>query len=216
MPNIRMIFWDYGRVLFDHHTDVFVEELARLSQSRLKPYEVYAKINGQGTIRRYDAGEITTSEFMNEMRTLLGFEDLDGFIALWHRILRPNRLVWKAVTALSRNGYSQGVISNTNELQAEYIEKVLACGAITQFRPRIYSYLERFSKPDSMIYLVSLVRARVEHEWDRILLPEECVFIDDLVENVESARECGWHAIHHNPGFVYATIAKLAELGVRI
>lgn len=216
MPNIRMIWWDYGRVLFDHLTDTFVEELASLSRPRLEPYEVYAKIHTSGVVMRYDAGQSSTEEFMREMQKLFGFESWSRFIALWHRSLQPNRLAWKAVMGLHRNGYPQGVISNTNEMQAGYIERELSCGSIMIFRPRVYSYQERVAKPDSLIWQRALELSNFEYPNHPPFLPEEFVFIDDLAENVEGALACGWHAIHHNPGFVYGTLAKLVELGVRV
>ncbi|MBI2639918.1 MAG: HAD-IA family hydrolase [Candidatus Sungbacteria bacterium] len=216
MPNIRMIWWDYGRVLFDHLTDIFVEDLAALSEPRLKPYEVYAKIHASGVVRRYDAGLSSTEEFMREMETLFGFENRGQFIALWHRILQPNRLAWKIVMGLCRNGYPQGVISNTNEMQAGYIERELNCGSVMIFRPRVYSYRERVAKPDPLIWQRALELANSEYRGRQPFLPEEFVFVDDLAENVDGALACGWHAIHHNPGFVNATLAKLAELDVRL
>jgi len=40
------------------------------------------------------------------------------------------------------------------------------------------------AKPDHAIY---------HHLCERFsLLPEECIFIDDMLENIEAARACGW------------------------
>lgn len=216
MSAIRMIWWDYGRVLFDHLTDDLMIGLSEMSAQGESPQEICRKLHECDLISKFDLGEISTEEFLNGLRALIGFADTTKFVALWNRILQPSRLAWRAVALLNKNGYRQGVISNTNSLQAEYIEKVLAAGSIMQFRPRIYSYQERILKPDQMIYLVAVVRARSAYNWEKILLPDECVFIDDRVENVDAARACGWRAIHHNPEMVYATFNKLQDLGVRL
>jgi len=215
MPKIRMVWWDYGRVLFDYHGDELMEELSRVSVPQIPPHEVYRRMQEKGIVKQYDLGAIRTDEFLSEVQKLIGFSDIPAFIKLWNRTLQPNRLFWKAVGALRRNSYLQGVISNTNELQTDYIEKVLACGSIMEFRPRIYSYREGILKPDPLIYQLALHRANEEYPWGEEILPEECVFVDDRIENVEAARALGWYAIHHPP-FVAGTLYRLAELGVKI
>ena len=47
---------------------------------------------------------------------------------------------------------------------------------------------EDVAKPDARIYLRTLLRLGVE--------PEEAVFVDDKMENVEAARQLGMHSIH--------------------
>ncbi len=217
MPKIRirMVWWDYGRVPFDYLGDELMEGLSQMSSPPISPVEVYRRLQEKGVVKQYDLGAIRTDEFLSEIQKLIGFRDIPAFIKLWNRTLQPNRLVWKAVEALRRNSYLQGVISNTNELQADYIEKVLACGNIMVFRPRIYSYREGILKPDPLIYQLALRRANEEYPGEEEILPKECVFIDDRIENVEAARVLGWYAIHHS-SFVAGTLWRLTELGVKI
>lgn len=47
---------------------------------------------------------------------------------------------------------------------------------------------EGVSKPDARIYLITLERLAVR--------PEETIFVDDKIENVEAARYLGMRAIH--------------------
>lgn len=216
MEKIRMVWWDYGRVLFDYRGDELMEGLSKMSSPPISPIEVYRRLQEKGIVNEYDLGVIGTAEFLIEIRNLIGVRALSSFVKLWNGTLQPNRFVWKAVSSLWMNSYPQGVISNTNELQADYIENVLACGNIMQFRPRIYSYRERILKPDPLIYRLALRRANQEYPGGEEILPEECVFVDDRIENVVAAMACGWHAIHHNPVFVTATFYKLSELGVRL
>jgi 2-haloacid dehalogenase len=68
------------------------------------------------------------------------------------------------------------------------------------------SYRVGAIKPEPRIYRTA------EAMFD--LDPAATVFIDDLVPNVAGARECGWHAIHHQAPA--ATRADLRALGVRL
>ncbi|WP_240947312.1 HAD family hydrolase [Leeia aquatica] len=78
-----------------------------------------------------------------------------------------------------------------------------------------YPFLQRFrhvavsgrlklAKPDPAIY---------QHLLQHIgVAAEACVFIDDVLHNVEGARALGWHAIHHRSG--PDTAAALRALGL--
>ena len=56
------------------------------------------------------------------------------------------------------------------------------------FEDVVVSGHERLIKPDARIYQVLTARNG--------LRPEECLFIDDSLANVTSARACGWQAHH--------------------
>lgn len=217
MPNIRMIWWDYGRVLFNNSGDELCDELTRIVKPELRPVEIYGSLKKSGLVNEYDLGNITTEQFVAEAQTLLGFTDKQAFVNIWRNILSINRFAWRAVSALRMAGYKQGAISNINEMHVYAIENILSSGAIMQLRPRIYSCRERVKKPDSEIFRIALERGNaIFCEGSAKLLPAECVFIDDLLENVEAAKALGWNAILHSPVFVTGTMLKLSELGVRV
>ena len=66
----------------------------------------------------------------------------------------------------------------------------------------VISGAEKLRKPDPRIYRLAAERVGVE--------PEACVFVDDVVRNVEGAKAVGMHAIHHTDPDV--TIPQLEEL----
>jgi HAD superfamily hydrolase (TIGR01509 family) len=101
--------------------------------------------------------------------------------------------------------HSTWLLSNTNpkhiqdEVEKKYLFPSLVDGTI-------YSFDARCRKPDRQIYDCLLERSQTE--------PEECIFIDDLIENVEAARLIGIHAIHYSN---YNLLSKeLKDLGVLI
>ena len=83
--------------------------------------------------------------------------------------------------------YKIWLLSNTNpkhikdELDNKYVFPHLVDGAI-------YSFDVGLRKPDELIYQKSCEKANV--------LPNECVFIDDLKENIKGAKKVGLHGLH--------------------
>lgn len=67
------------------------------------------------------------------------------------------------------------------------------------------SAYEKVMKPDALIFERTLARLGRK--------PEESVFIDDFLHNVEGARQVGMYAIHYTPGLDLPV--ALAELGVQ-
>jgi HAD superfamily hydrolase (TIGR01509 family) len=57
------------------------------------------------------------------------------------------------------------------------------------------------AKPDPAIFQEVVKRLEVD--------PEEIIFVDDFIENVEAARAAGWNAIHFHSR--EQTLAELAE-----
>ncbi len=57
------------------------------------------------------------------------------------------------------------------------------------------------AKPDPQIYQAVVTELHKD--------PSEIVFVDDFIENVQAAREAGWHAIHFQSR--EGALAELAE-----
>jgi putative hydrolase of the HAD superfamily len=85
-----------------------------------------------------------------------------------------------------RSRYQTAILSNSfvgarrEEQQRYHFEEM--CDLI------IYSHEEGIPKPDPRIYELTCQRLGV--------LPEEMLFLDDNLENIEAARALGIHAIH--------------------
>ena len=85
--------------------------------------------------------------------------------------------------------YDLFLLSNTNALHMEYIERLLPQGS-----PGFHSYFKRvfcsyelhLHKPDPEIYREACRQAGIR--------PEESLFIDDRQENIEAARKTGLEA----------------------
>jgi putative hydrolase of the HAD superfamily len=79
------------------------------------------------------------------------------------------------------------ILSNVGDLHWEHLDAAWGIASIGQ--GAIASYKVGASKPDPAIYRRAEDLFRLE--------PRRTVFIDDMVANVDAARERRWHAIHH-------------------
>jgi putative hydrolase of the HAD superfamily len=102
----------------------------------------------------------------------------------------PNNQVCALVPAL-RPRYRLVLLSNTNELHAAHYRQQFAA-TLAHFDALVLSHEVRMRKPCAEIYAHCLEIAGST--------PRECLFIDDLPENIEAARACGWQGIVYHRG----------------
>lgn len=202
---IKCIIWDVGQAILRYNYPVVLACLARLSGKN--PEDVKALIGGKnfeaGTlINLLDSGKIGKKRFIRSLRRRL---KIDSRIS--NKLLRecftrcfeiPNNT--RTLLHFLSEHYKQGVISNMNPIQWEYIQKTFPTlsenGNIFSFF--VLSYREKVLKPDDVIYATAFQKAWWTCGGD--IKPWECVFIDDRVENVNAARAFGMEGIHiENP-----------------
>src|SRR5262249_8311760 len=111
---IKTIVLDFGNVVafFDH----------RLPTNRLAPYAgisadaLHAFLFHSMTADSYEAGSVSTTEFLHQVRQVCGVTCTDEFFfSAWADIFWPNRDVIAALPGLKRR-YRLLLASNTNEL----------------------------------------------------------------------------------------------------
>ena len=107
------------------------------------------------------------------------------------------------VQKLKGNGYSVWLLSNASKAQHVYWPKVPVSRL---FDGKLISCDIGYVKPMKEIYTIFTDTFG--------LLPEECVFIDDAINNVAGAVACGWQGIVFH-GDAEELTRKLSALGVR-
>lgn len=101
---------------------------------------------------------------------------------------------------LRNKGYKVYLLSNTNEDSVNYMKN---SGLFESVDGYVLSYLENKVKPNQGIYKTLINRYN--------LLPEESIFIDDRLDNCETAKLLGMDAINANPNDYNDLITKLKE-----
>lgn len=157
-------------------------------------------------VHAFESGSIPAEEFTRSVERLAGL-DLDHaeFEASWGDIFTLNRPVAALVGALKAQGYPLVLGSNTNEIHARQFRRQFA-DTLDLFDHLVLSYEIRRLKPSAAFYLTCAEASGAR--------PEECVFIDDLPENVEGARQAGLDAILYRE--VPSLISALRARGVTV
>ncbi len=188
----KLITFDWGGVLLricrsfeegcraaglPHHPDVLDEDLYQVRRKHSLAYQV---------------GRMTADEFFQHSAEATGGrygpEEIARVHDAWLLGEYPGAVeLIDELNALP--GVETGMLSNTNErhwlrqAESEHGPFFPAAARITH---RHASHLLGFAKPDERIY-----RA---YERATGYASGQILFFDDLAENVEAARRCGWHA----------------------
>jgi putative hydrolase of the HAD superfamily len=180
---IEALLFDVGKVLIDFNFETGVQALHRAcSISRERLEEV---LWDETWIRRYERGEITTTEFHSYLCETAALKmDLTGFREVWSSVFLPGLLVSEGLLAALKRKYPLILVSNTNEAHFEFIRD--AYPVIDYFDQQVLSYEVGSLKPEREIFEHAI---RVSG-----FRPDALFFTDDREENILAARELGIHA----------------------
>ncbi len=157
-------------------------------------------------LMQYERGDLSSREFSEKVMELMGLNlSHESFAAAWADIFQLNEPVAALVANLKASGYRLILGSNTNEIHATHFRRQFAA-PLAHFDHLVLSYEVREIKPAAGFYL-ACTRAAAR-------APHECVFIDDMLENVEGARAAGLNALHYRE--TASLVEDLRALSVRI
>lgn len=198
---IKTVIFDIGNVLAGFEWKAYFEKFGYSKEvlARIAKATVESKAWSE-----YDRGMLTDEEVLNqfvrndpgiekELRESL--ENIDGMLVKY-----DYAIPW--VKELKRKGYQVLVLSNFAHRAHHDCKDVL--GFLDYVDGGILSYQEKTIKPEPEIYRRLLERYR--------LVPEECVFLDDLESNLAAAAEFGIKTIHFTDKD--SAEAELKALGV--
>ena len=185
---IQGVVFDFGGVMT---TSTMPQRVIALAKELGIPWEMI--LRGFSKYRhQYDGGFMTLEELYRatwkdegleiEPSVLSRFEEADT--ASW--LYRNERtLAW--MTALKAEGLKIGILTN----MAPDFGRIHFCKSFADFialsDAMVISGDEKLFKPQPEIY--NLLQKRIA------LQPEELCFIDDIQENIDGAKACGWNAI---------------------
>jgi putative hydrolase of the HAD superfamily len=104
----------------------------------------------------------------------------------WNRVLDPELILAESLFEELGARCRLALLSNTDPIHAEYLEQRFAF--VRHFPVRIYSWRVGLSKPSPAIYRKTLESLGVP--------ASETLYIDDIKEFVDAARQVGLDAIH--------------------
>jgi glucose-1-phosphatase len=200
---IRTVVSDLGRVVLWFDNNIFLRKLAERAG---KPFaEVKAAVHGDlELIRRFDGGAVTPAGFHERVGALVGANvPYDWFYGIYNDIFSLNPPAVDVLARVKAAGYKTLLLSNTDPERFRFVRRRFP--EILFFDDYILSYELKLLKPDPAIYLAAARRAGSP--------PEECVFIDDMEENVAGAVDAGLAGIRYLPETDLE--AELKKLGLK-
>jgi HAD superfamily hydrolase (TIGR01509 family) len=201
------LIFDFGNVVAFYDYSRFHRALCRVSGITAEELALRLSNNGYLDLHQaFEKGEMEPNAFSAAFRQRYELETTPAdFENAWSDIFWLNPPVAVLVGRLKAKGYALVLGSNTNAIHASHFRRQFAT-TIAQFDQLVLSFDAGCLKPSAEFYLTCARAARS--------IPSDCIFIDDLPENVEGARQAGLRPIHYTGP---ATLmAELRRLGINV
>jgi len=193
---LRAVVFDYGMVLSGPPHAEAHKELQRITGLSHEELERLYWVDRLA----YDRGDLTGLRFWQKLVSDAGLNlsdeeinQLNFWDARMWTTTNPETLAWH--NQLKENGFKTGILSNMGDSVLENIQQHFSW--ISDFDVLIWSFQHSMIKPDPKIYHLLLARLGTA--------PDETVFLDDKLENIEAARRLGIHGLH------FSTVAQLRQ-----
>ena len=199
---IRTVVSDLGRVVLWFDNNIFLRKLAERAG---KPFaDVKAVIHGDLELfRRFDGGAVTPAGFYERVTDQVGANlPYEVFYEMYNDIFSLNAPAVDILARVKAAGYKTLLLSNTDPERFGFVRTRFP--EILFFDEYVLSYELKLLKPDPAIYLAAARLAGTQ--------PQECVFIDDMEENIKGAIAAGLAGILYRPETDLA--AELRKLGL--
>ena len=188
---INTIIFDLGGVLYDIDVSLTGKAFTQMGVPDIQ--KLHQAIADGHIYEGLDTGRITPAMFRDSIRSITGtpLSDAQADHA-WNALLVS--FPHHRVTLLQglRANYRILLLSNTNAIHFDCytarFQQEYGFAFENLFDKAYYSYRLGLRKPDPAIYRHVITESG--------LVPENAVFIDDVTENIESARATGLRAIH--------------------
>lgn len=196
MQNIRNIIFDLGGVILDIDFQRTEKAFADLGISNFT--EFFGLGHAASFVEDHEAGTISDDEFFVALQKLARHSlEPEVVQKAWNALLV--RFPKERVELLRslKPKYRLFLLSNTNAIHLkafqELYKETFNNGSLDDLFDKVYySHLLGLRKPSKQVY---------EHVLrDNDLVPEETLFIDDALVNVEAARKTGMKGIHLKKG----------------
>jgi putative hydrolase of the HAD superfamily len=187
LKNIQNIIFDLGGVIINLDIQRTINAMNKLAPVAFERY--YTQAAQSQLFNELDKGTITGEKFFRELKKELNYRGKEqDLIDAWNAMLLdvPEHRLDTLVNA--KQNYNTFLLSNTNEPHIEVFERDLYNDhGVKNFQDYFdkvyYSCRVGMRKPDKEIFELVLK----ENDLD----PTETVFIDDSIQHVQGAGECG-------------------------
>ncbi|MET0751161.1 MAG: HAD family phosphatase [Solirubrobacterales bacterium] len=194
-PPITAVISDFGGVLttpllgsfaaFQDQTGISGEALGRAMQA-------LAERDGAHPLYELETGRMTEADFLERVAGALEPElghrpRMHGFREIYFEALQPNEPMIEVMREVKRSGRRMALLTNNVREWEPLWRSMLPVDEI--FELVVDSGFVGMRKPDPPIYELTIARLSG-------VTAEQCLFVDDLAVNVETARAIGMIGVH--------------------
>ncbi len=191
---LRAVVFDYGMVLTGPPNAEAHDALVRITGLAPDRFEELY----WGDRHAYDEGKLTGISFWQKFIRDAGLKlspdavaELNRWDARMWTTHNPVMLAWQL--ALKRHGLRTAILSNMGDSVLENMQREFDW--LGRFDVLVWSYQHGIAKPDPAIYRLTLDQLGTS--------PQETLFLDDKLVNIEAARALGMM------GIVFSTVDQL-------
>jgi putative hydrolase of the HAD superfamily len=194
LAEIEAIVCDFGGVLTTPLLTSFMaiqDEIGISPELLGEAMRALTEEDGENPLYALERGEVTEADFLerltNGLEPLLGHRPhLHRFREVYFEALNPNPPMIELMRELKAGGKRMAMLTNNVREWEPVWRSMLPVDEI--FETVVDSGFVGARKPEARIYELTL---------ERLGLPgEACLFIDDLLPNIEGARAAGLAAVH--------------------
>lgn len=179
---IKNIIFDFGNVLAKYDPDYILDGFTADIKTKMLLKDVLFSIWPALDDCSYSFNEFKEITLKKLPKNL--HETAKRFYDEWYKRMPENQDIVPLIPVLKDNGYKLFILSNATDSFAETINYFKFT---KYFDGIVISGKEKVAKPNIKLYMTLLERYS--------LIPEECIFFDDIQQNIDGAQKCGINAV---------------------
>ena len=194
-PPITAVVSDFGGVLTSPLLDSFAafQDQTGISGEALgRAMQVIAERDGAHPLFELETGRLTENEFLSRVATALEPElghrpEMHRFREIYFEALEPNEPMIALMREIKATGRRMALLTNNVREWEPLWRSMLPVDEIFEFV--VDSGFVGMRKPDPPIYELTIARLSG-------VSAEQCLFVDDVAVNIETAQAIGMVAVH--------------------
>jgi len=186
LPDVRAVIFDWGGVMESLPDETHIVEWER--RLALEPGTLLEVLWGE-VWHQLSVGAITIDDYVQNIAGRLGFpnaETAGRFLEEFYTSDRFNPEVVAAARAL-RSRYKIALLTNATPGQDSRIREQFGLDVYAEFDAYVNSAHVGLRKPDPAVFHLTLDQLGIT--------PQQAIFLDDMLYNVDSARKLGIHTV---------------------
>jgi len=191
---MKTIIFDFGGVLLNLNMQNCIDAFSRLGYNKID--ELIDHYKQKGVFLDFEEGKITTDVFFTELQKIVGLQTSIESLKDAYLSFLGDLPQYKLDLILKlRKKYNVYMLSNINQFIFEYCKKTYFETnnfAFEDYFDKAYlSYEMGVCKPDKLIFEKMIA--------DSGIIPNQCLFLDDGIKNIETAKSLGFNAYFVRP-----------------